>query len=427
MVHMKYYRPTLSDFEIGEIGEIGETTKGSRYLVTGYPGTGKTTLGKLILQFRGANDICEITSLHLFQGSHLETIVHKHRRTLNVLGLLQGYPQHKGLLFDDICVFHARDKKTFDLICQTYEDLEDSRIMVLTCNRVFLKNRRLQKWLPTIHLYHTHLSTHSLTSRIHDILRLNGIRVTQGRTKSLLQIRNFHRIYEAIQEFLLQTGTRKTLRDDVRDTVSPTDEIIQSLLQETHESLPLQEMMRLVGPDAGIIGLTLTDAIPTYMDGGYSCSSRLTQLYQDQVVGDIAETWMMGHHQWVLSEFVGLLKVYRPVRYIQTLPDLQKDTLILPYPTYLSRGISITHNRSLLRNLSVSPETLLQTVAMIYQRRLSQTCPTINEDQGHPENPDIMMDDIRKVGLKELRLVCQGVQAIYGYKLTAKALLKLIS
>jgi hypothetical protein len=419
---MNYYRPTLADFEIGEIGE----KKGSRYLVTGYPGTGKTTLGKLILQFRGANDICEITSLHLFQGSYLETILHKHRRTLNVLGLLQGSPQHKGVFFDDICIFHARDNKTFDLICQTYEDLEDSRIMVLTCNRLFLKNRRLQKWLPTIHLYHTHLSTHSLTSRVHDILRLNGIRVTQGRTKSLLQIRNFHRIYEAIQEFLLQTGTRKTIRDDVRDTVSPTDEIIQSLLQETHESLPLQEMMRLVGPDAGIIGLTITDAIPTYMDGGYLCSSRLTQLYQDQVGGDIAETWMMRHHQWCLSEFVGLLKVYRPVRYIQTLPTIQKDTLILPYPTYLSRGISITHNRSLLRNLSTSPETLLQTVAMIYQRRLSETCPT-NEGHEYPENPEIMMDDIRKVRLKELRLVCQGVQVIYGYKLTAKALLKLIS
>jgi hypothetical protein len=426
MVHMNYYRPTLSDFEIGEIGEM----KGSRYLVTGYPGTGKTTLGKLVLQARGANDICEITSLHLFQGTHLETIVKKHRQTINVLGLLQGTPQHKGLLFDDICVFHSRDKKTFDLICQTYEDLLDSRIMVLTCNQIFLKNRRLQKWLPTVHLCHTHLSYHSLTSRIHDILRLNGIRVTQGRTKALLHVRNFHRIYEAIQEFLLQTGTRKTLKDDVRDTVSPTDEIIQSLLKENRDSLSLQEMMRLVGSDAGIIGLTLTDAIPTYMDGGYSDSYRLTQLYQDQMAGDIAETWMMSNHQWDLSDFVGLLKLYRPVRYIQTLPTPQKDDLVLPYPTYLSRGISITHNRSLLRNLSVSPETLLHTVAMIYQRRLSQTCPTINdttEDHTNQKDPDIILDDIRKVGVKELRLVCQGVQAIYGYKLTTKALLKLIS
>ena len=424
---MNYYQPTLSDFEVGDIGGIGGIggigEKGSRYLVAGYPGTGKTTLGKLLLQFRGANDICEITSLHLFQGTHLETSIRKHRQTINVLGLLQGFPQHKGLFFDDICLFHARDKKTFDLICQTYEDMHDPRIMVLTCNRTFLKNRRLQKWLPTIHLCHTHLSDHSLTSRIHEILRLNGIRVTQGRTKSLLQIRNFHRIYEAIQEFLLQTGTRKTLKDDVRDTVSPTDEIIQSLLKEDSSSLSLQEMMRLVGPDAGIIGLTLTDAIPTYMDGGYSDSSRLTQLYQDQVAGDIAETWMMGHHQWALSEFVGLLKLYRPVRYIQRLPTLQKDTLVLPYPTYLSRGISITHNRSLLRNLSTSPETLLQTVAMICQRRLSET-GTSDGDKGLPS---IILDDIRKVGLKELRLVCQGVQAIYGYRLTAKALLKLIS
>jgi len=418
---MNYYRPTLAEFEIGEIGE----KKGSRYLVTGYPGTGKTTLGKLVLQARGANDICEITSLHLYQGTHLETTIRKHRRTINVLGLLQGTPQHKGLLFDDICVFHARDKKTFDLICQIYEDILDSRIMVLTCNLVFLKNRRLQKWLPSVHLCHTHLSTHGLTSRIRDILRLNGIRVTQGRTISLLQIRNFHRIYEAIQEFLLQTGTRKTLKEDVRDTMSPTDEIIQSLLKENHESLSLQEMLRIGGNDAGIIGLTITDAIPTYMEGGYSDSSRLTQLYQDQVAGDIAETWMMGQHQWTLSEFVGLLKVYRPVRYIQTLPTLQKDTFVLPYPTYLSRGISITHNRSLLRNLSTPPETLLQTVAMICQRRLSQK-HTTNEEQGETE-PEIIMDDIRKVGVKELRLICQGVQAIYGYKLTAKALLKVIS
>ena len=420
MVHIKYYQPTLADFEIDE-------NEGSRYLISGYPGTGKTTLGKLLLRSQGAHDICEITSIHLYQGKLISDRLTKHRRTLNVLGLLQGVVKLKGVLFEDIDVFHAGDKKSFDIICTAYEDSTDTRIMAITCPTQFLKNRRLQKWsgrgqiwAPT--LTQTPTQTLRLQTCLQDILRLNGIQVSPARIQALQDLRNFHRIYEAIQRLTEDCGEdyrEAVMAPDVRDDTYPTDEVIESLLHQ--EELSVSEMLRASGSDARVIGLTLVDALPIYMEPDYSCAKHLSSLYRDQVAGDISETWMTSHHHWEILEFVDLLKTYRPIQYIRE--TLHKPSIVFPYPTYLSRGISIAHNRSLLRRLHSSPEDLLSAIALLYQSRLSvgPMSPMSPMSQGP------LMDRLRMIAVKEVRLLCQGVQAIYGYKLTAKALLKIIA
>ena len=386
------YTPCVSDYEVVVPDEW------SRMVISGYPGSGKTTLGRILVE---DYDVLRIDASELYGGLKVAETLLRHRTTKDVLGILRGIVKPKAVLFDDVDVFHRHDKKLFDRICSSFEDKTDKRKMILVCSQGFSKNRRLLKQRDGITRLRVHYSEECYSRCLKNILRLNGIRCSGGRLSMLAKLDNFHRIYEAI-EYHNTHGTFVTDIRDYQDTRSP---VINRLLSMT----TIDDILRHSSSDTAIIGLTLLEATSRVLPPGYDLAKHMTSVYQDAVRGDMMDTRINRYNLWDLREISGLLSVYAPIRMIKEHSDRDpKETFA--YTTYLSRGMSIIHNRGILRALDHSMETILQTLS----RRYGISELDVDE---------LVMTYIRGLEARELRLMCQAYSKIYHQRITLKMII----
>jgi len=387
------YIPCLSDFEVVVPDEW------SRMVLSGYPGSGKTTLGRMLVE---DCDVLHIDASELYGGQAVADTLLRHRKTKDVLGILRGIVKPKAVLFDDIDAFHRHDKKLFDRICSSFEDKTDKRKMILVCSQGFSKNRRLLKQKVGITRLRVHYSEECYRRCLKNILRLNGIRCSGGRLSMLAKLDNFHRIYEAI-EYHLRHGYFAT---DIRDYQDARSPVIHQLLSMTTVS----DILRHSSSDTAILGLTLLEATSRLLPPGYDLAKYMTSVYKDAVRGDMMDTRINRYNLWDLREISGLLLVYAPIRIIKVHSERDPLTETFSYTTYLSRGMSIIHNRGILRALDHSMETILQTLSRRYGI----------SDVGVDET---VMTYIRGLEARDIRLVCQAYSKIYHQRITLKMII----
>jgi hypothetical protein len=168
------------------------------------------------------------------------------------------------------------------------------------------------------------------------------------------------------------------------------------------------------------IHLTLLGEVPELVDSGYGYAKTLRCIYRSVVEADLVDTFTIQEHLWQFRKLSHLLSVSYPVAQLQQQSSHNPLTHVFPFNRYLSKGITITHNRTVFGGMPRFPNEMFDAIAWMYQtNRTNRTTERSSLDRE-------ILDTIRvccTLSPKQLRLVCQGYCALYHQKLTMKRFL----
>ena len=266
--------------------------KNEPLFICGYPGSGKTSLAKEILQDRV---ITQIDSLYMKNNTDIYEYIQNIIQKRNITMMFEQKKEKRGLLIDDIDIFYKHDKKIFKSIINLLSSkLYDTRV-ILTCSIKFLNNRSLNK-LSYSKLFLVY-DNHKIHKICKNICSEKNINLSLIKKQELIK-RSSNNINTLIS--LLTSEKQEIITGDL-DNYDEEEILYNNIFNKDYN---LKDLVRIYTPNKIKISLDLLENLFDMTDD----ITIIKNIYDYYSLSDIFETRCINYHE--IQEYDTILTIY---------------------------------------------------------------------------------------------------------------------
>lgn len=266
--------------------------KNEPLFICSYPGSGKTSLAKEILQDRV---ITQIDSLYMKNNTDIYEYIQNIIQKRNITMMFEQKKEKRGLLIDDIDIFYKYDKKIFKSIINLLSSELYGTKVILTCSIKFLNNRSVNKLIYSkLFLVYNNHKIHKICK---NLCTEKNINLTLTEKQGLIK-RSSNNINTLIS--LLTSKKREIITSDL-DNYDEDKILYENIFKKDYN---LKDFIRIYTPNKTKISLDLLENLFDITDD----INLIYNIYTYYSLSDKLETRCINYVD--IQEYDVILKIY---------------------------------------------------------------------------------------------------------------------
>lgn len=377
----KYY---LSNSQLKTI-EDWNVCKNIPLIIYGNVGIGKTSLANEILK---DTILTSIDTLSLKNGLNLYEELFNIIKKNNITMMFGQGTKKRGVIIDDLDVFHKYDKKSFKLIINFINKYEyyGAKIIII-CNSKFINNRILSKVnCHKLHLNYGHSLSHKMSKLI---LKEEGKTLKFGEINKLLTKSNYN--LNIFRENIKEGNCNRI------DNFHNSDTLYKDIIYFKHK---LNDIIRIYYNEKITISLNLLENISKYIHD----INTISEIYLSYEIADIIDTQYINYSD--MSNYYTVLTLYKINICLKAINNIHYYEYI--NNKYISQSLIYIHNtkKNSINNYSI--------YLYLYAIKINKYNNSI-------------LNEIKKIDKKKIEFYINSFNYFYVSKLKLRNILKLMN
>jgi SpoVK/Ycf46/Vps4 family AAA+-type ATPase len=385
-MYEKYF---LAEDQLNVINNWSHKSNEPLYICGG-PGSGKTSLAKAILK---ETSLTIVDSLFLKNNTNIYEYLVNIIRKKNITMMFSQVKEKRGLIIDDLDVFHKHDKKSYNLVIELLLSYQYFQARVIVISGLKFSNHRSLNKLKCSKInlvYNSHLF-HKIVTNI----CLTENKNLSFNEKHSLIVRSCYNL----NTFISLLNTEEVIETQELDDFSSEQLLSEKLF--THE-YSLKDIIRLYEGVSVKISLDLLENLSDY----FKDLKTICSIYNYYVFSDILNTHCINYQH--MKEYPCVMTVYN-IYYL--FRKNNKIYLSMKNNKYISRSLVNSHSLKLNYGYCYTYRNLI----FIYLFMIKNN------------NYESIIDKVYSINKKELEFYIKSFNYFYNDKIKIENIYKLIN